>query len=416
MKPLRAALLIFAFAMLLAPAGALAAPPSNDNFADRSLLEPSLPIAVPASNVEATKEEGEFIPGLSPAGHSVWFQWEADEDGWVTIGVCDSEFPAILGIFTGTELKALTPVISGNSNEGPDCPFSQSQYTFKAVSGTDYVIAVDGNNFTGPEPVPVETEGEFLLQIEKTQPPANDYFIDAEPLIGQIGEEPGGNRFYSASTRGHNWMATTEVGEPSYGVGAGASVWYEWTVPVEGTYFIGPCCGPQLEWALYSGDALADLTQIFRGSGSTQLALAPGANLKIAVFGPPDAETEEPAMGSFSFLISANLPPLPKPPSGGGGTTVTPPPPPVVVPETKVVSRTLKHRIGLAKFRFTSTVAGSSFQCKLDNGPFKPCKSPKTYKRLKPGRHTFKVKAISPTGVADPSAWVGRFLIAEPQR
>ena len=54
-----------------------------------------------------------------------------------------------------------------------------------------------------------------------------------------------------------------------------------------------------------------------------------------------------------------------------------------------------------ATFRFTATVAGSTFQCKLDKKPWKACKSPKTYKGLKEGRHTFKVRAVGVSGLID---------------
>src|SRR4029077_16287069 len=44
-------------AMLLAlPASALAAPPANDDFADRQVLSGPLPVEVTGSNEEATKE------------------------------------------------------------------------------------------------------------------------------------------------------------------------------------------------------------------------------------------------------------------------------------------------------------------------------------------------------------------------
>jgi hypothetical protein len=56
----------------------------------------------------------------------------------------------------------------------------------------------------------------------------------------------------------------------------------------------------------------------------------------------------------------------------------------------------------LAKFTFGSDQAGARFQCKLDRGPFKPCRSPFT-KKVKPGRHTFSVRALDAAGLADPS-------------
>ena len=64
-------------------------------------------------------------------------------------------------------------------------------------------------------------------------------------------------------------------------------------------------------------------------------------------------------------------------------------------PRQKTTSR-------LAKFSFASDQAGSPFQCKLDNKPFRPCRSP--FKaRVKPGRHSFSVRALSSAGVPDPT-------------
>lgn len=46
------------------------------------------------------------------------------------------------------------------------------------------------------------------------------------------------------------------------------------------------------------------------------------------------------------------------------------------------------------KFRFSANEKGAKFECKLDRKPFKPCTSPRTYKKLKPGKHVFKVRAV----------------------
>ena len=51
-----------------------------------------------------------------------------------------------------------------------------------------------------------------------------------------------------------------------------------------------------------------------------------------------------------------------------------------------------------ATFKFKANEAGASFECKLDKKPFKPCHSPKKYKHLKPGRHTFRARATDGAG------------------
>jgi len=81
-------------------------------------------------------------------------------------------------------------------------------------------------------------------------------------------------------------------------------------------------------------------------------------------------------------------------------------------PDTKIVKgppkKTYKRT---AKFKFTSTEAGSTFQCKLDRKPFKPCASPKKYKKLKPGKHVFKVRAIDKAGNVDPTPAKKKFTV-----
>jgi 6-phosphogluconolactonase (cycloisomerase 2 family) len=75
-------------------------------------------------------------------------------------------------------------------------------------------------------------------------------------------------------------------------------------------------------------------------------------------------------------------------------------------PETTITNgpnpRTKRRR---ASFEFISSEPFSSFECKLDKRGFKPCPSPRGYgkKLLKPGKHTFRVRALDEPGNTDRS-------------
>ncbi len=84
---------------------------------------------------------------------------------------------------------------------------------------------------------------------------------------------------------------------------------------------------------------------------------------------------------------------------GGGGAGGT-----VKAPQTRLGKHPPKKtRSRAAKFIFKAKpAAGAAFFCKLDGKRKARCRSPKTYRKLKPGRHTFKVWARA-KGKTDPT-------------
>lgn len=65
------------------------------------------------------------------------------------------------------------------------------------------------------------------------------------------------------------------------------------------------------------------------------------------------------------------------------------------------VVKTRKKKVRLA-FRFHAAAAGT-YECRLDKGAFKPCRSPRAYSVGK-GSHAFRVRALSVTGRPGPAA------------
>lgn len=402
--------------LLLSAPSALAAPPANDSFSAREALNTGLPIAVSRSNVDATKESGEFLGSLFSAGHSVWFEWEASSNGWVTVGGCEADFVDVVGVYTGTAVNALTPVPSGNASEGPHCPFRQREYTFKATSGAKYEIAVDGTPYHLPEAPAPDTEGTFELRIEATPPPANDDFANAAPLVTHLEEEFEGEAFYFGSEFGYNWNATAESGEPEFiGGPSGASVWYSWTAPVSGEARIGACCGSDARLGLYRGDSLGSLQLLFGGvgqGGSATFMATAGTTYRIVAYGLVGESSGEAAMSSFQINLSMRV----RVPVQPDDDASSPPAVDTARPETTISIRVLKRRPPIWIFNFHSSEPGSTFRCKLDRSPVAICPSTERLGSLDPGPHVLKVFAVDAAGNKDATPAVARFSVPKKPR
>jgi len=413
---LRIAPALAAACLLLFATPALAAPPANDEFANRETLSGSLPIVVSRSNDEATKESEEFLGSLFAAGHSVWFEWEASSDGWVTVGGCEADFVDVVGVYAGAAVNALTPVSSGNASEGPHCPFRQREYTFKATSGTKYEIAVDGNPFHMPESPAPDTEGTFELRIEATPPPANDDFVNATLLTTHLEEEFEGEAFYFGSVFGDNWNATDESGEPEFiGGPSGASVWYSWTAPASGLANIGGCCGTDIRLGLYTGDSLGSLQLIFGGMGqgsSATFAATAGTTYRIVAYGLIDESSGDAAMSGFQVNLSMRVH-LPAQPAGVAPTIA---PVDTTPPDTTISKHVLKRMPPIWVFNFRSSEPGSTFRCKLDKGPPATCPSAARFGGLRPGRHKLEAFSVDAAGNKDPTPAVARFRVPKTPR
>ncbi len=89
---------------------------------------------------------------------------------------------------------------------------------------------------------------------------------------------------------------------------------------------------------------------------------------------------------------------------GGGGADVT-------APETTITKHPKKKGTKRkAKFKFESSEDGSSFECKLDKKPYKPCTSPYK-KKVKLAKHKFRVRATDAAGNTDGSPAKFKFKV-----
>jgi subtilisin family serine protease len=130
-------------------------------------------------------------------------------------------------------------------------------------------------------------------------------------------------------------------------------------------------------------------------AGAAALLLARNPTLTVAQLKSQILDNVDP-VGALAGLVSTggrlnlftSLNDTPVPDTTKPNTTI------LSGPSGRVSSRT-------ATFRFRSNETGSTFQCKLDSGAWKPCSSPKTFRNLARRQHTFSVRARDAAGNVD---------------
>jgi Ca2+-binding RTX toxin-like protein len=157
---------------------------------------------------------------------------------------------------------------------------------------------------------------------------------------------------------------------------------------------------------------------VLANAGDNDVAITCGSGIDTALIDiRPKYNDPVPVECEFVYEAEPNnyrvVPPKPTPP--------TPPPAPDVEPPRtkftwhppKVVLTAKRHR--RVAFRFTSSEAGSTFRCKLDAKPYRPCASPRVY-NLSLGRHAVRIVAVDAAGNADRSPALFRFQIRQVPR
>lgn len=165
--------------------------------------------------------------------------------------------------------------------------------------------------------------------------------------------------------------------------------------------------------AYYAG---AGEDSILANSGDADVAIDCGpdndeATIDRPQFGDPaPVECEsvyEADPNNFRTRTLLPPPPLPAPPPAPPADTRPPQTKLGAHPRALLLTRKKSRQ---AVFRFTSSEAGSSFRCKLDRKPYRPCASPRTY-RVKVGRHAFRVFAVDAAGNRDRTPSLFRFRV-----
>jgi hypothetical protein len=120
--------------------------PQNDRFTNAFKVE-SLGETIIATNNYASLETGEPQHGkVATEDASVWWKWSSPVTTNVLIDTAGSSFNPVLAVYTGSEVKKLTEVISATD----DATFKlKAHVNFTATAGVTYRIAVAGQNTNG---------------------------------------------------------------------------------------------------------------------------------------------------------------------------------------------------------------------------------------------------------------------------
>jgi glucose/arabinose dehydrogenase len=109
--------------------------------------------------------------------------------------------------------------------------------------------------------------------------------------------------------------------------------------------------------------------------------------------------------------------PVVTPPAGNGdGSRPPQAKAPTLPPRPQLTLHPRKRTASaLARFEFKDSEAGVGYACKLDSGRLAPCRSPRVYRALKPGKHVFRVFAEAPgDGIDYSPATVFRWRVLAP--
>ncbi len=116
--------------------------PTNDFLANALPLTAS-PAVVSGTTTNATKELGEPAHAGNNGAKSVWWSFQPPADGVLSLSTTNSTFDTLLGVYTGSQVNALTPVAS-NDDAYAGAPGGFSRLSVALRSNQVYRIAVDG--------------------------------------------------------------------------------------------------------------------------------------------------------------------------------------------------------------------------------------------------------------------------------
>ena len=347
-------------------------------------------------------------------------------------GIANADYLLACNLATGTPSETTID---------PAHPFSGS---VKALTATSDGTLYAGGRFSNLENIPAADNVAYLPPGGTWQPmgPAGgtcscalDAFVRAltangtDVYVGTEGSNVAGiaQADHVAKWNGSAWSA---MGSKT----GGADGWFPAGTNIYGLASAGTDVFATGTFQNANGDARADNIAWFDGTewrpvGSngggngpwvgegTALALIGRQLYATGNFTSAGGDTQAQSVASFSLtqIVAYPTPTVTPGPAPQPTPTVTPTPTAdKKAPSTSLRSGKINQAKRKATFKFGSGEKGAKFLCKLDRKKYKPCTSPKIYKKLKRGKHVFRVKARDKAGNVDRTPIVRKFKIKRP--
>lgn len=260
-------------ALVLGVSSATAAPPPNDNFANRITLTAGVTATTDTTN--ATKEPGEpNVRGSDhPSDYTVWYTWTASSDLIVSIDNIGSEIrDDFVAVYLGTSLNKLVDVdnealfLTGSTG-------GEVRLSFPVKAGT--TLQIQAGSTTG---------GKGKLQITLTTKTFNHVGQLFGPQVSDAGLLANDNFGGRSIVTGSAWTAisylldaTIEGSEPNEPfANVHNTVWFTWTAPSDSEVTIDTT-GTTVSghfFAVYVGQTISDTAPVAGDSSSSTAAAA----------------------------------------------------------------------------------------------------------------------------------------------
>jgi hypothetical protein len=257
-------------------ASSLSQAPTNDNFANRTVLAGPLPISATGLNFNATAELGEPVHYYYSPSHSVWWSWTSDRDRTMRAEPTGTNFDSVLAVY---ESALPDPNIIVDNADASGVTLTGNWTASTVVTGfygTDYLH--DDNAEKGTKSVrftpTIPTAGKYDVYLRW---PASPNRATQVPV--DVVHAGGTTTFYvDETTAGGAWVQVNTAGPLQLNAGTSASVLIRNDDTTDG-YVVADAV------RFVPSPSFADLTRVASSDYSLTFTAKAGHTYQIAVDG-----------------------------------------------------------------------------------------------------------------------------------